>query len=174
MCSISLRTILDFSSVITLVLAMAAIYYSNRNSRHAILTGKQEELYQVIDQISQHYYTFTTLFYKVEEYRNKTGELRSIADYMNKRDEYLKQEGRLQIEALISRLEVLAKCYTKAQLVNTIMDYHRLINVMYQKVAYLQSLQADVLFKDGFPNFDKHREIVDNLKEEILKEIKIK
>jgi len=161
--AISLSSLVSaISSAASAMVAIFAIRYSNQNSRQAILTGKLEELYQVIDQISQHYDTFITLYFAVADYKRQT------------RDEYLRPEDRKQIESLISRLEVLAKCYTKGNLQDIIVEYHQMSSVLYYYVAHLNSLAAQSLYPDGFPTHARHYELVQELKTEILKKIKIK
>ncbi|MCD6013765.1 MAG: hypothetical protein K0Q79_3627 [Flavipsychrobacter sp.] len=163
------------SNSVAVVVAIIAIYSSSRNNRHQILTGKLEELYQVIDQASQYYHILIGLNFSVEEYQQQNnGELKSITQYYVVRDRSLATEDRQKIETYISRIEVLGKCYTNGDLQQSIMHYRQLIGLLYQKVAHLNSITAEVFYSTGFPNYNDHLEILEKLKTRILVKMTIK
>lgn len=155
------------------VVAMIAIYISNKNSKQEILIGKFEELYEIIQLLASYYATFKLLYGKVAELREGTNDkLQTRSQYFIIRDEYISKHDFDQIAKYLSRLDVLFTCYTKADLYKKASAYNQLLLSFFDFVYSAGNLHQAIHFSNGYPNENEFYKSVDDLKNEVKKLIK--
>ena len=163
-----------YSPIIAVIVAMRAIYYTNKNSKQQILVGKYEELFEVVQLLGSYYDVFMHLSSKVAilKYINND-KIQTIAQYNIERDKYLPITEKNQIITYLSRLEVLTNCYTKKSLHQKASKYNDLMLVFYEYVFTTGSLNKEIHYKNGFPNYDVFPLMIEDLKKEIISQIKL-
>jgi len=160
--------------IIGVLISLFTIYFSNSNSRKQIITSKLEEMYQVIQTLSRYYGIFVDLSYKVNQLKNENEkELLTLEQYYILRDEKLPNNDRINIGELLSRIEVLAECYTKKDLKKKILKFESLMYSFFELVTNGGSIYQELQWKDGFPDFEDFFLMVKEVKVHLIKEIKI-
>jgi hypothetical protein len=159
--------------MLAVVVAMITVYYTNRNNRQQILVGKLEELFEIIQTISRFYPIFKMLFPLVKQLLNPDNEdMRTFDDYKTSLDEEISESERSQIFSSLSRIEVLARCYTKGELQEKILKFRDLIYSFADFVFNAGGLQEAHL-ETGFPSFSEFQGQLDSLKKDIIAQLKI-
>ena len=158
--------------VIGVLISLFTIYYSNRNSRKQIITSKLEEMYQVIQILSRYYGVFVDLSHKVNQLRNEEESL-TLEQYFILRDEKIPNDVRINIGELLSRIEVLAECYTNKDLKMKILKFASLLYSFFDLVTNGGSIYQELHWKDRFPDFKDFFLMVKEVKVHLIKEIKI-
>jgi hypothetical protein len=153
---------------------MIAIRNSDRNSRQQVLVGKLEEIFEIIQALSRKYGIFNELYFKVEDLHDDTHpEIETIDQYYTIRDQLLPEEERKQIIVYLSRIEVLANCYTKGTLQKSILNYENLMYEFSEFIFTTGSIQKDRNWKDGFPKIEPYYDLTEKLKKDIISQMKI-
>ena len=162
------------SLISSTIIALVSIRYANKNNRQQIRTGGLEELYQAIQILSRHYGIFKELWFKVQQLRDSDDkELRTLEQYYQLRDQKFPDANREKVSNLLSRIEVLAECYTTGELKSKILKYETLMYSFYEFVFQAGSIQQEIHFRAGYPDYEAFYLMVKELKEEIVKEIKV-
>ena len=167
---------MDYDVIIALaalLVAIGTIYFSNKNNRQQIKTGKLEELFQCIQSVSSHYGIFMDLWFKLEQLRDPDNkEINSLDDYYKERDNKLPVDKRNVINELLTRIEVLAECYTNGRLKQSTIRYSNMLAIFFYLVSNGGSTQQEINWKDGFPSFNDFYEMTRGLKADIAAAIK--
>jgi len=160
-------------TIAALIVAVVAIYYSNKNTRQQIRTEKFEELYQAILTLSHYYGLFMEFWFKIQQLRDNTDkEIQTLGQYYQLRDRKITTDERRNIEDLLSRITVLTECYTKGDLKKKIKDYETLMYSFFELVVQGGSIQQEIHFKDGYPGYDQFYSMTKSIQDDIVKEIK--
>lgn len=158
---------------LTMLVAILAIIYTNRNNTKQIRTGKLEELFQCIQSLSRNYGLFMEYWHLVHQLRDKDDkEIQTLADYYSLRDKKLTIEKRSEIIMLLSRIEVLSECYTDANLKEDLLRYEDLMYCFFDLVVNAGSISQELKYKNGFPTFEEFFKRTIDLKAQIVLEIK--
>lgn len=166
--------LITYSPTIAIVVAMVAIYITNKNSKQQILVGKYEELFEVAQLLGSYYDVFMLLSSKVVVLKDiHNDKIQTIAQYHIEREKYLPTNEKNQIITYLSRLEVLTNCYTKKSLYKKASEYNNLMLVFYEYVFTTGSLNKEIRYKNGFPNYEKFYFLIEDLKKEIISQIKL-
>jgi hypothetical protein len=161
-------------SLLAVVVAMIAIYCTNKNSKRQILVVKLKELFETIQMLASYYEVFKLLYSSVMALRDiNNTEIVTRAQYFSKRDEFLSMEERDQIIKYLSRLDVLTDCYTKKTLHKKCLAYKNLMFTFYDFVFNAGSLQQAISYPEGFFNYNEFHEIVADLKKDLRPQIKV-
>ena len=156
-------------------IGMAAIYYSNKNSKREIKTHKLEEIFELIQSLSRYYGKFEELYFSIEDLRDKEKKnIQTLSDYYKIRDEKLPSADRQKIIADLSRLEVLSKCYSEDSLLDKILKYEDLMYSFSDFVFNGGSLHQELKWKNGLPNYEEYSMLIEELKTQIIDQIKRK
>jgi len=159
--------------ILAVVVAMIAVHHTNKNSKQQIIVGKLEELFEIILTLSRHYPTFKLLFPLVKQIINQSNdEMRTYDEYKVMLDEEISETDRREILINLSRVEVLAKCYTKGKLQEEILKWGNLMYSFADFVFNAGGLQEAYLDK-GFPTFTEFTRQLEDLKKEIIVQIQI-
>lgn len=138
------------------------------------LVAKLEELYEVIQSLSRYYGKFMALYFKVGELRDsEQKELQTLAQYYQIRDQKISEEERLQIYDYLSRIEVLAECYTKKDLKKKLLSYENMMCCFADFVFNASSIDKELNYKNGFPDYEDFYLLITKLKKGLIAEIKI-
>lgn len=173
------KMILDILTAIGTVgavaIGMAAIYYANKNSKREIKTHKLEEIFELIQSLSRYYGKFKELYFSIEDLRDKEKtDIQTLSDYYKIRDGKLPSADRQKIIADLSRLEVLTKCYTEDSLLNKILKYEDLMYSFSDFVFSGGSMHQELKWKNGFPDYEEYSILIEELKTQIIGQIKRK
>lgn len=173
------KMILDILTAIgtigAVVIGMIAIYYSNKNSKLEIKTHKLEEIFELIQSLSRHYWKFKDLYLYIEDLNDKENkDIQKLSDYYKIRDERLPDSERQKILVNLTKLEVLSKCYTDHSLLNKILKFEDLMYSFSEFVFNGGSMHKELKWKNGFPNYEEYSAIVEELKTLLIDEIKRK
>lgn len=161
-------------AIAALLVAMVTIYYSNKNTRQQIRTEKLEELYQTVLTLSRHYGLFMEFWFKIQQLRdNNDKEIQTLGQYYELRDQKITTDERRNINELLSRIVVLTECYTKGDLKMKILDYEKLMYSFFELVVQGGSIQQELHFKNGYPDYDHFYSMTKSIQDDIVKEIKI-
>ena len=159
--------------MLAVVVAMVTVYYSNRNNRQQIMVGKLEELFEIIQTISRYYAIFKMLFPLVKQLLNPENEdMRTFDDYKDSLDEEISESERSQLFSSLSRIEVLARCYTKGKMQEKILKFRDLMYAFTDFIVNAGGLQEAHL-ETGFPSFGEFQAQLDDLKKDIITQLKI-
>lgn len=155
-----------------LIIALAAIWHTNQNSKREIKTHKLEEIFELIQSLSRYYAIFKELYFSIESLQDsKKKEIKPLSNYYKIRDEKLPPIDRQKIIADLSRLEVLSKCYTEDLLLNKILKYEDLMYSFSDFVFNGGSLHKELKWKHGFPNYEEYDTLNKELKTLIIKQL---
>lgn len=173
--NVILRALIAFGTVGAFITGAVAIRKSTQNTNKQVTTHKLEELFEVVKTLGMYYGTFNKLFFVVKELENPNNtNIRSIKDYLNKRDQYLTQKDRDQIKNLLSRLEVLIKCYTTGQLKSDLLYYMDLMDSYFDLVENAQSIPYAIKWGNkGFPDLEEFQSLLESTKRFIISQIEI-
>lgn len=156
------------------IVAIVAIYFGNRNNKRQIRVLKLEELFSVIQLLSNYYRKLNELELKIEELRNpEYQELQTLSQYYEIRDKAIPAEERDKIYNHLSRLEVLAQCYTKRKLKKKILSYESMMYAIIDLTFNGGSMYQELNWENDFPDYEEFDKIVKELKEGIRSIIKL-
>lgn len=173
--SIILDILTTVGTVGAVAIGMIAIYHSNKNSKREIKTDKLEEIFELIQSLSRYYGKFTELYSSLEDFRDiDKKNILTLSDYYKLRDKKLTSSDRQKIIADLSRLEVLAKCYTEGSLLNGILKYEDLNYSFSDFVFEGGSINQELKWKNGFPSYQEYSNLIEVLKKQIIDQIKRK
>jgi hypothetical protein len=157
------------------LIGMVAIYHANKNSKREIRTHKLERIFELVQSLSIYYGKFKELYFSIEDLRDiEKKEIQTLSDYYKIRDEKLPSAERQKIIADLSMLEVLSKCYTEDTLSNKILEYEELMYSFSDFVFNGGSMHQELKWKNGFPNYEEYSTIIEELKTQIIDQIKSK
>lgn len=173
------KIILDILTAIGTVgavaIGMAAIHHANKISKREIRTHKLEEIFELIQSLSRYYGKFKELYFSIEDLRDKEKkDIQTLSDYYKIRDEKLPSADRQKIIADLSRLEVLTKCYTEDSVLNKILKYEDLMYSFSDFVFNGGSMHQELKWKNGFPDYEEYSILIEELKTQIIDQIKRK
>jgi hypothetical protein len=156
------------------LIATLTIWFTNKNNRQQIRTGKLEELFQALLILSRYYGLFMEFWFKVQQLRDSNDkELQTLEQYYKLRDLRLTTDEREKISELLSRIIVLAECYTEDDLKKKILNYETLMYSFFELVVQGGSVQQEIHFRNGYPDYEKFYSIVKGLQDDIVKKIKL-
>jgi hypothetical protein len=162
-----------FIPVGAIVVAVIAIHFQNKNARRQVAVNKLEELYEAIQSLSSYYWKMELLHVKINTLRSTEKKaFEWLSDYLLFRDQYIPEPDRMHINSLLTRIEVLANCYTSDNLQSDILWYQELLYWFSDKAFDGSSMNDMLVNKMIFPKQQEFMEQVDDLKKGILKEIK--
>jgi hypothetical protein len=157
-----------------LIVAVVAIYYSNKNTRQQIRTEKLERLYQAIQTLSRYYGLFMEFWFKIQQQKDSNDkEIETLEQYYKLRDQKITTDERRNIEDLLSRITVLTECYTKKNLKKKIKNYEKLMYSFFELVVQGGSIQQEIHFKNGYPDYDRFFAMTKSIQDDIVREIKL-
>lgn len=174
-----LQIILDIlTSVGTIgavIIAMIAIYRSDKNNKEQIVTIKLEELLELIKTLGRYYAKLKDLNNDIQNLRNPDyKQLETLSQYYEIRDVKLSKDEREKIFEKLSRLEVLAKCYTKGSLKEDILKYEDLFYSFSELISNGGSINVELKWKEGLPKYEEFYIILMNLEKQIVNQITAK
>lgn len=163
------------SSLLAVIVAMRAIYVTNRNNKQQILVGKYEELFEVAIQLASYHDIFINLSFQVMIF--KTPDIRgrkitTIEQYNTYRDTHLPPNEVEQIRTYLSRLEVLRKCYTKKSLYEKCEEYNSLMFAFFMYTVYPISASPEIHY-DQLPQRVQFLIGLEGFKKEIIAQIEL-
>lgn len=100
-------------------------------------------------------------------------EIQTLEQYYQIRDQKITIAERRNIEDLLSMMAVLTDCYTKNDLKKSLKEYEILMYSFFELVVHGGSLQQEIHFQNGYPDYNNFFEITENLKTRIVEEIKL-
>lgn len=154
--------------------AVSAVYYGNRNSKQQILVIKLEELYEVISSLSRYYGRFLNLQHSVYELRDaEYKKLETLEQYYLIRGQEIPEASRRKTEDYLSRIEVLADCYTTGELNKEILDYQDMMYSFSDFVFNAGSMHQELKYKKGFPDAENFHSLVTRLKKNLISEMPV-
>lgn len=160
------------STIAAVVVALYAVNRSSKNSREQILTDKLEELFELIKNSARYYSTLKSLYNDVKNLRDTDyTDVQTIEQYNVIRDRKFSFNERENLRNMLSRIEVLAKCYTKGKIQEQILRYEDLIFVLLEIVKNTGSLSETLQWKNGFPTFEEFHEMLKDLEIKIVSKI---
>ncbi len=162
-----------FGTLGAVIVALFANRISNKNTRKQIRVDKLETLYEVVNFFSGRYDVYMPLFGYIQAYQDpQNKEIQSLSDYYKKRDERLSEDDKQQIRTNLSKLELLTKCYTGGNLQKDALKFRDIIFSFSDLVINGGSLHYETKYKkQGFPDYDKFYNMVEELKGKLVKEI---
>jgi len=161
-------------TIVAVVVAIVSVYVSNKSSKRQILVPKLEELYEVICSLSRYYGRFMNLNAKVEELRDSEyKELQTLSQYYQIRDQEIEEDERRKVKNYLSRIEVLAECYTKGDLKKKILDYEDMMYSFSDFVFKAGSIHQELKYKNGFPEDEDFNSLITKLKKELISKIRL-
>lgn len=158
------------------IVSMVAIYNANRNSTQQILYGKLEELFETIQTTGMYYNKYielSSLAFEFKEQANITKLINTYGEYYAYRDKIISETERNQIIVCISRIEVLTRCYANAPLKQQALKYYDLMSTLTEFVFTGGSVKQEINYKNGFPTYEEFYSLIENIKTEIISQIKI-
>ncbi|MBD1362501.1 hypothetical protein IDJ77_01645 [Mucilaginibacter sp. ZT4R22] len=173
----SLENLLAISStvltLVAIIVALFANYYSNKNNKQQLRVKNLEELFEVIQSLSKFYNRFKNLYCFVLVLRDPTNkDIQTRNQYFAERDKYISENEWEQINRYLSRIEVLTACYTDGALKSKLLNYEKLMYSFADFIFNSGNFQHELYWKNGYPNFDEFYLILKDLKEDIVSEIK--
>ncbi|HVS91459.1 MAG TPA: hypothetical protein VHE59_05460 [Mucilaginibacter sp.] len=157
------------------VVAMIAIYRSDKNSKQQILVGKLEELFETVRSLGLYYGVFHELNgYLLAHRDTNSTEMSTRSEYIDIRDKKLSEGDRELINKYLSKIEVLAKCYTQGALQVKCLNYQDIMYAFADFVFNGGSIYKEINYRNGFPKFEEFYSQLEDLKKEIVLKIKLK
>ena len=173
--SLEMSDYLAGSAVIISIFTFLISFNQNKKGlKVQIQTDKLEELLQLIIELSRYYVIFKSLYLKVNVLRDQSNvELSTISEYKKIRDIKLPIDKQLQIDKILSRIEVLYLSYTEKHLKNKIESYYKMMEIFYVYILNTGDLRKERHYKNGFPDFDEIDLLLNEIIELLTNEIKV-
>ena len=161
------------SSLLAVIVAMGAIYYSNKNNQKQILVGKYEELFETVIQLASYHDIFINLSFQADMFKDPSirgRKIVTIEQYNAYRDKHLPPNEVEQIRTYLSKLEVLRKCYTKKSLYEKCEEYNSLMFAFFMYTVYPISAGPEIHY-DQLPQRVQFLIGLEGFKKEIIAQI---
>ena len=170
------KLILDiFTAVGTVgavIIAMVAMNKNDRNTKKQITTNKLEELLELVKASAKYYVILKDLNNDIINLHNiDYKELTTINQYFKIRDNKFPQEERDKMFDKLSRIEVLAKCYTSNYLKKEVLTYEDLLYTMTEKATRTGSITEMLNWKNGFPTYEEFHDILIKIEKKTIDQI---
>ncbi|WP_291276197.1 hypothetical protein [Flavobacterium sp.] len=154
------------------IIGMHAINRNDKNAKNQIVTNKLEELLELIKTLGKNYVTLKILHNDIINLRNpEFRELQTIAQYYEIRDSKLPLNERENLFNMLSRIEVLAKCYTSKKTKDSILKYEDLMYTMTELATTTASISETLNWNDGFPTYEEFYGMLTNIEKKLIKKI---
>ncbi len=172
----NLKLTLDFFTAVgtvgAVIIAMITIIKNDINTKKQITTNKLEELLELIKTSAKYYVVLKDLNNEIANLHNtEYEELTTIEQYNDIRDDRFPYEEREKMLNKLSRIEVLAKCYTSDNLKKELLIYEDLIYTMTEKAINTGSITELLNWRNGFPSYDKFHEMLVKIEEKTIDQI---
>jgi hypothetical protein len=169
---LTLDILTALGTVGAVVIGMYAINRNDKNSKDQIVINKLEELLELIKTIGKNYVILKQLNNDIHNLKNPNfKDLNTINQYFKIRDSKLPLNERENIFNMLSRIEVLAKCYTNKKTRHDILKYEDLIFTMTDLATNTGSLHQQLHWAHGFPNYDEFYNMLIGIEQKIIKKI---
>lgn len=170
----NLMTLLStIATIVAVVVAGLAIYYSNKNSERQIVVQKLEELFELIESMRQFYIILKPLSLRVEDLQSqKYEELQTRGQYFEIRNQNITDEDWKQIRGYLPRIKILERCYTDGYLQSEIQGFEDLMFALSDFVYNAGSLHKEMRWKEGFPTYEGFYKIVEDIEQTLILKIK--
>ena len=161
---IILDIITSVGTIGAVTVGMFAIYYSNKNNKHQIKSHKLEEIFEIVQSLSKHYFKFRQLSLSIDDYLNEDKRnINTRSEYLKVRDRTFTDDQREKIYSDLSRLVVLANCYTKSNLLDKLLKFEDLMFCFSEYVFDGGSVQKEIKWNKGFPTLKEYEKLVNDL-----------
>lgn len=167
------ETFTSIGTVGAVIVGMCAINRSNKNNKEQILTNKLEELLELVIVSTKYFGILKDLYFDVEDYRNQE-RLKTLSDYYEIRDLKFPLEEREKLFDKLSRIQILAKCYTNSNLNNEILEYEDMMYSFADLALKGGSYHQQIKYKKGLPTYEEFTIITRNIENQIIKKLTVK
>ncbi|WP_310559276.1 hypothetical protein [Flavobacterium sp.] len=167
------ETFTSIGTVGAVVVGMFAINRANKNNREQILTNKLEELLESITVSGKYFGILKNLYNDIENYRNQE-KIKTLLEYYEIRDAKFPKEEREKLFDKLSRIEILAKCYTNSNLKKEILEYEDMMYSFTDLVSMGGSIPQQIKWKNGLPSYEEFTIILRNIEKKIMVKITVK
>ena len=158
---------------VAVIIALIAVIISYKNNKKQILTNKLEEIFSLVQFLTQNYGRFIDLKFSVDKLRDSLDtNVPGLEQYYNIRDSKIPEYERFQILDKFNRLDVLTECYTKNKLNKKLSEFHKMIYSLADLVFNGGSVYQEIMWNKKFPDYKTCYSMVEKIKKEIVKNIK--
>jgi len=152
------------------VVGMYAINRTNKNNKQQILTNKLEELLESITVSGKYFGILKDLYNDIENYRNQDT-IKTLLEYYKIRDVKFPKEEREKLFDKLSRIQILAKCYTNSNLKKNILEYEDMMYSFTDLVTMGGSIHQQIKWKNGLPTYEEFAVILQKIEAQIISEL---
>jgi len=175
MCNLEINDIVTFVlSAFATIISIRAYFKSKEFHKQNILVHKIEKILAIIEDISTVYGRFLNLTLDLDLYydsNDKEEKDRNYNLYIENRTQLLNQIDIKKIDNEIRELEVLARAYLKNDAQIKVQSFNRMFKGIIDYTINMDSMTAEMFWKEGFPNIDKVNTYADKLCDILLDEI---
>ena len=167
------ETFTSIGTVGAVIVGMYAINRTNKNNREQIITNKLEELLESITVSGKYFGILKNLYNDIENYRNQD-KIKTLLEYYEIRDAKFPKEQREKLFDKLSRIQILAKCYTNSNLKNEILEYEDMMYSFAELASDGGSLHQQIKWNNGLPTYEEFSVIVRDIEKQIITKLDIK
>lgn len=166
------ETFTSVGTVGAVIVGMYAINRTNKNNREQIITNKFEELLESIIASGKYFGILKNLYGDIENYRNQD-KIKTLLQYYEIRDAKFPKEEREKLFDKLSRIQILAKCYTSSNLKKEILEYEDLMYSFALLASDGGSIHQQIKWKNGLPTYEEFTVILRNIEKKIIAELSL-
>lgn len=165
----------EIIAIIALLVSLTTLlinYKQNKKTRISqVQTGKLEELLASIYELSKFYSRFKNLEIKVKEL-NAPDSIVKVDQYFKNYDHIFIVERLNDIDALLSKIEVLYKAYSEGSTNTKVKEYFEMMDCFYMYVLNTADFKAKQKYNNEFPVYDEFSVMLGKLEALLLEDIK--
>lgn len=167
------ETFTSVGTVGAVIVGMIAINRANKNSKDQIITTKLEELLELITISARYFGLLKDLYNDIENYRNLDN-IETLQEYYEVRDNKFPKDEIQKLFDKLSRIEILARCYTNSNLRKEILEYKEMMYSFADLVSLGGNLNQQIKWKEGLPTYEVFATILRKIENKIIANITVK
>lgn len=167
------ETFTSIGTVGAVIVGMCAINRANKNNREQILTNKLEELLELIIVSAKYFGILKDLYFDIENYRNQDI-IKTLLEYYEIRDTKFPKEEREKLFDKLSRIQILAKCYTNSSLKKEILEYEDMMYSFAELASEGGSLSQQIKWKKGLPTYEEFTVFLRDIEKQIINKLTVR
>lgn len=167
------ETLTSIGTVGAVIVGMFAINRTNKNNREQIITNKLEELLESIVVSGKYFGVLKNLYGDIENYRNQD-RIKTLQEYYEIRDSKFPKDEREKLFDKLSRIQILAKCYTNSSLKKEILEYEDMMYSFTELASDGGSLHQKIKWEKGLPTYEEFTVVLRNIEKQIITKLTVR
>lgn len=148
-------SITSIGSIAAIVIAIIAIKFATKTSKHEILVSKVEEIYEITQELLYYYSSLILIYNQHEEFFKTKNSLEKSAlklTYNKSKEQFKNDVDIFELYKKTGRLKTLAQAYLTSELKLKVLAYNDLFEKLIAVTLYEQKMLQEMFYSEGFPD----------------------